>query len=178
MNLRKNLLLNEEDGYVAVVALIMLALVAVIGVSASTTSDIEIKLAANEKFKKMTFYAADSGTELGSELVEAALEARDCPYQDSEWSGTISNCDFWSNMEEPAAGDIDIPDVGTSDVELRLWSRSQMSHSGAVQLVAGYEGMGKGTSGGGAFYDVNIRSDATGEASALSRIVSVWRHLI
>lgn len=51
---------NDEQGSALVVALVILAAVTVIGIAASTTSEIEIQVAGNERDHKTAFYAAEA----------------------------------------------------------------------------------------------------------------------
>lgn len=60
---------ENERGSVLVIALIMLVLLTILGISASTTSEIETQIAGNERNYKRTFYTANSGIE----HVKAAL---------------------------------------------------------------------------------------------------------
>ena len=53
-------MLKNEDGSVLVLALIMLVLLTLIGISATTTSMIETKIAGNERVYKRNFYAAEA----------------------------------------------------------------------------------------------------------------------
>ena len=53
--------INNENGFVLVVALLMLAVVTVIGIAATQTSDIEMRVAANEKARVDDFYDAEGG---------------------------------------------------------------------------------------------------------------------
>ena len=53
--------LNNEDGSVLIVALIMLVLLTLIGISATTTSEIETKIAGNERVFKRNLYLAEAG---------------------------------------------------------------------------------------------------------------------
>jgi hypothetical protein len=53
-------LLRKEEGSVLVVGLLILLVLTVIGMAASTTSTIEIQIAGNEKFHKIAFYAAEA----------------------------------------------------------------------------------------------------------------------
>lgn len=53
--------LKEEDGSIIVIALVVLALVTVIGISSTNTTSVELQIAANEKFQKIAFYSAESG---------------------------------------------------------------------------------------------------------------------
>ena len=51
----------NDRGSVLVVALLILVLLTLMGISATTTSTIEVQMAGNEKFHEMAFYAAESG---------------------------------------------------------------------------------------------------------------------
>ena len=54
------ILCNNEKGSVLLVALIMLALLSLIGVAATRTTSTELQIAGNEKFQKIAFYTADA----------------------------------------------------------------------------------------------------------------------
>jgi len=51
---------KNEDGSVLVIALIMLAVLTLMGVVITRTSDIELQITGNEKFYKMAFFAAEA----------------------------------------------------------------------------------------------------------------------
>jgi hypothetical protein len=52
--------INNENGFVIVIALLMLAIVTVIGIAATRTSETELQISGNEKFHKLSFYAAEA----------------------------------------------------------------------------------------------------------------------
>ncbi|UCG99825.1 MAG: pilus assembly PilX N-terminal domain-containing protein [Deltaproteobacteria bacterium] len=52
--------LNNENGLVIVFALLMLAIVTVIGIAATRTSETELRFAGKEKLHKLSFYAAEA----------------------------------------------------------------------------------------------------------------------
>jgi hypothetical protein len=56
---------KNEEGFVLVIALIILVFITIIGISATTTTDIELQIASNEKSRKIVLYAADAGIEFG-----------------------------------------------------------------------------------------------------------------
>jgi Tfp pilus assembly protein PilX len=58
-------ILSNQDGSMIVLALIILVLLTLMGLSASNTSTIEVKIADNEKRHKLVLYAADAGIEAG-----------------------------------------------------------------------------------------------------------------
>jgi hypothetical protein len=49
-----------EQGYIVVVALVILTLLSIIGISASRTTSTELLIARNEKSHKVAFYAAEA----------------------------------------------------------------------------------------------------------------------
>ncbi len=52
--------IKNEDGSVLVIAFIMLAVLTLMGVVITRTSDIELQIAGNEKFYKMALYATEA----------------------------------------------------------------------------------------------------------------------
>ena len=61
MKIRSVNRLNTEDGSVLVLALLMLAFLSILGVSATTTSTIEVQIAGNDRAFKQNFYKAEAG---------------------------------------------------------------------------------------------------------------------
>jgi len=53
-------LLRREEGSVLVVAVVVLVLLTIIGISASTTSNIEVQIAGNERIYKQNLYKAEA----------------------------------------------------------------------------------------------------------------------
>lgn len=53
---------SNERGFVIIVALIMLAIITVIGIAATRTSETETRIAVNERLYNIAFYAAEAGT--------------------------------------------------------------------------------------------------------------------
>ncbi|MBL0717211.1 MAG: pilus assembly PilX N-terminal domain-containing protein [Desulfosarcina sp.] len=51
----------NENGSVLLLSVVILMLLTVLGIAATTTSTIEIHIAGNDKINKMVFFAADSG---------------------------------------------------------------------------------------------------------------------
>lgn len=58
-------ILSNQDGSMIVLALIILVLLTLMGLAASNTSTIEVRIAGNETRHKMVLYAADAGIEAG-----------------------------------------------------------------------------------------------------------------
>jgi len=53
--------LTNDKGSALILALLILVLLTLMGISATTTSTIEVQMAGNEKFYEMAFYTAESG---------------------------------------------------------------------------------------------------------------------
>jgi hypothetical protein len=63
-------ILKNERGSIMAVALILLALLTLIGISSTTTSTTEVQIATNNQSAQMEFYLADSGWRQGAMWVE------------------------------------------------------------------------------------------------------------
>ena len=58
--MKEKCLPKNEDGFVLVIALIMMVLLTLLGISASTTTEIEMQIAGNERSHGIAFYAAEA----------------------------------------------------------------------------------------------------------------------
>lgn len=67
INSRKPFRHNNQDGFVLVLSLIMLAVLSVIGIAALNTTDVELQIAGNDKAEKVVFYGAESGCRRGGQ---------------------------------------------------------------------------------------------------------------
>ena len=64
--------LINEDGSIMVIALIMLVLLTLLGISATTTSTIEVQIARNDRICKQNFYLAEGAAMVGLQRLEDA----------------------------------------------------------------------------------------------------------
>jgi Tfp pilus assembly protein PilX len=60
--MKEKRLLRKEDGSILIVALIMLVLLTIMGISATSTTDIEIQIAGNDMRYKEVFFRAEAGS--------------------------------------------------------------------------------------------------------------------
>ncbi|UCF92651.1 MAG: hypothetical protein JSW39_00400 [Desulfobacterales bacterium] len=185
--------LNNPEGSVTVAALLLLVVLTIIGISAVTTSNIEVQIATNDKIHKMAFYAADGGVELATELLELNLA---CPSGFASDNLTIENItvvdkDFWMQADAPTDADgdaVSFPADTERDVRidadsgphtnLSIFGESAWNVGGAIQMAAGYEGKGKGAGGGGVSLLYEIFSQHLGPANSESVVAIQWRHII
>jgi hypothetical protein len=182
-----------ERGFVLIGALLILVLLALIGIAATTTTNLELQIAGLEQIHKTTFYRADGGTELGAMVLEeniacgqgfttAVLSGR--VGIDGRAPGPVPNLQFAMNqspvpLPSDAVRDFHYP-FGYADGEphtnFTLGGQTQLGIGGAMQMAAGYMGKGKAAAGGGAsiLYDLYIQSIGRSETEALLHIQ--WRH--
>ena len=79
--------IDNQRGSALVVALLMLVVLTLIGISATTTTTFELQIATNDKLFKSAFYAADGATEMCGEVIEQNIEERD-------WANKITRGDL------------------------------------------------------------------------------------
>ena len=63
------IIIKSEDGSVMVVALIVLAMLTIIGISASNTSTTELQIVRNDLLYRMNFYKAEAAAREGAQTV-------------------------------------------------------------------------------------------------------------
>ncbi len=63
--------MEKNEGYIAVTVLLIMALLSVVGISATTTATLEMQIAANEKKYKQQFYLAETAAMEGVRILEA-----------------------------------------------------------------------------------------------------------
>ena len=66
--------LNNERGVSLIPVMIILFIGTIIGIAASTTSQFEVKIAANDRNYKQNFFRADGVNQHGSRLIEETLK--------------------------------------------------------------------------------------------------------
>ena len=64
---------SGEQGFVLVAALMVMLVLTIIGIIATTNTSTELQIAGNDKVYKETFYNAEAGAALGTELLEQNL---------------------------------------------------------------------------------------------------------
>jgi hypothetical protein len=173
---------SSEQGSVLVVALVILVLLTIIGISATTTTNIETQIAGNEKSQKIAFYSADSGIPSTAKLISIIMDAQAEPdlgaaieYQGDE--GVL--LDQIMGYEAYDDG-LDVRFLlgatwAETDIER---TRTEPLAGGGVEFAAGAEGVGAGTAGGGVaiFYDIDSRG--VGPSNSQSNIVADYRKVV
>ena len=211
--------IDNQRGSALVVALLMLVVLTLIGISATTTTTFELQIATNDKLFKSAFYAADGATEMCGEVIEQNIE-------DRNWANKITrgNVAVWrrtrnedGQFKDLADGNLYmnrdddvVPDSTTNEkvsglptdnnydliypltaVDTGTWTLTGAAHTSmkavgnttlstgsAVQLIAGYEGKGKGASAGGAWVTYDIRANRNDVRNTQAKILLGWRHVL
>ena len=193
--------LANEQGFVLVATIVLLLIMVIIGISSNTTTNLELQIAGNDKLGKQAFYAADGGTEVGANLVEENVSCpggfavqpltigtvqvvnRNFALQDDSnfWilDGTGARVSPITPFPSDAIRDIRFPaNDAAPHTNLSIYGNTIMSHGNALQMIAGYEGMGKGAASGGSLVMFDIYSQRLDINNAESDVFLLWRHVI
>ncbi|MFT5728335.1 MAG: hypothetical protein ACI8PB_002488 [Desulforhopalus sp.] len=189
---------NNEDGFVLVVALMVMVILSLIGIAGLNTSTFEQQIAGNDWNAKRSFYKADGGISTGSELLEQNFNCATgftgtgfvenfITVNNKTFSTnyTLSSTSIVGNLDAPASnydaaypsatiGVLPSLDVGY----IFFGGATQVLPGGALQMAAGYEGKGKSAGQGGVAKLVDIYSQFLGPRSSEAIILSNWRHIV
>lgn len=185
---------RNEEGFVLVLAMMIMVVLTILGIAANRNTSTELMISGNDSLQKQTFYQADGGTELASEVLEqnifciAGFSANNGA--DALLEGIIhvngASLNFWQNISLPplpsdASRDFYYPAnyVGSEPhTNMTAGGQTKLSAGAALQMAAGYEGKGKGIGSGGAhlLYDVYAQRLNVRNAEALIHVQ--WRHTI
>jgi len=187
----------NQRGSALIVAIMILAILTLVGIAVTNTTRIETIIAGNEKFHKIAFYNADSGVHVIPKLIsycvdngEAQPGLANINYLDDSGnpdasSGTL-DIFFYEMMGFDAllgrAAHDDVCDtsfvMGGHDVEVDIERSGQQSLAGGgVEFASGAEGIGVGSAGGVALL-YTLDSFGDGPATAESEIVGVYRKVV
>jgi hypothetical protein len=196
--------LREERGSTLLLSMIVISLLAVAGILSSQTSTMETRIARNDRLHKLSFYEAEGGAEASTELLEQNIEQRGfcaglganqvCQVVGMSMDTAVSDdpsLKFYMNTAlggtvkptSAAAGrDVYIQkgaDATTPPItNILIGGDTELSTGGAIQMIAGYEGKGKGAAGGGAWIIYDIRSRHQGLDNSDSTVELEWKHVM
>jgi len=89
-------IINNQQGSVIIIAVIILALLTVIGISATNTSTTEVQVSTNAVLHNIAFYTADSGIEAGRAALNN-LKIADA----GSWDNLLFNLDAADDDKKP-----------------------------------------------------------------------------
>jgi Tfp pilus assembly protein PilX len=195
---------RNERGTTLLLVLLIISLLGLAGLLSSQTSTTETKISRNERLYKVSFYEAEGGTEAGVELLEENIDQRGfctglaansiCSIRgmgiDTEVSQDPSLTFFMNSAlaanvkpsSSPSNRDAYIQRGSNSTTppitNLSIGGNAGLSTGGAIQMVAGYEGKGKGAAGGGAWVTYDVRSRHQNVDNSEATINLRWRHVM
>lgn len=182
---------KKEEGTVLIMALLLLAVMGIIGVTASMTSRTEITISTNTRVSRQAFYASDSGIEMSPKIISRILEEGANPFIEDRRIDPGLRDEIRGYSEEADVDDRVVPTLSNPDIEytLNIASLSTVSvdidraagarfmPGGGVQFASGAEGIGTGSLGGVLIlYDLN--SLGTSQGSARSHIDARYRKVL
>jgi hypothetical protein len=188
---------RNEEGSIMVIALLMLVFLTLIGIAATTSTEIETQISGNEKFHKMAFYHTDSGIYATPKLISLCV--------DNGAPSSISGITYLNANGEADAGDSTLDDIffneimGFDDllgrdshdtacdmrfsldnhnVDIDINRTGQQSVAGGgTEFGSGSEGVGTGSTGGVALLFA-MNSFGKGPGSSQSNIDAVYRKVV
>ncbi len=181
--------IKNNHGSAMVLALMILAVLSVIGVSAINTSTMEQGIAANDALYKIAFYNADGGTEVGHEILEQEIGVAGFTEVNPGVGTVVDNVrvvhvKFYQNtsatVPSDANRDVFFPaNYGTGPhINLTIGGNRALSTGSALQMAAGYQSKGKGLGGGGACIIYDIFSQYVGNRNSQSTVRIQYRHVL
>ena len=126
--MKKKCVLNNEDGFVLIIALVILAVLLVLGISATTTSNIENLVTRNVEDYTIALYFAEAAAMQGIQgLDDVVPNPRDSPSPPTWLNPTVDDVTEANILDENywAGGAPYTPDAGI----------------GGSQLLAGFNGI-------------------------------------
>jgi Tfp pilus assembly protein PilX len=171
---------HPDSGSALVIALIVLAILAALGITALDVADLNLFTAANDRDNKEAFFHADSGVNIGHVFLEKAIGDTNSTFYDI--GNNTTNANFWGNSTDfgPAAPN-NPPAFHTEGImttRIRAgWLDNGVLEGAAMQIGAGYEGAGKGAASGGTFTNYLIRAHRVGRRNSQAVVDLGWRHI-
>jgi hypothetical protein len=145
-----------------------------LGIAALDVADLNIFISANDRDAKESFFHADSGVNMGHEYLEDALDKTNSTFYDSDANVWRADCGSF------VAGNFPLTPYGNSTVATYIRSglleRGYLEGS-AMQIGAGYEGIGKSAAHGGTFSNYLVRSHREGQRNSRATVDLGWRHI-
>jgi hypothetical protein len=145
--------LGNENGSAIIIALIILAVVTILGVTTSNISITELFLSGNDVAKKISFFNADSGVFAVPKVISRAIDDRETPiafsppfvFNDIGDDATIGDRTFYRELSGFASPDsapeISFKNDATNDTAVDI------ERLGSYTLVGGGAEFGSGAEG-------------------------------
>ena len=181
-----------QKGSALPIAMMVMVLLTFVGLFSLQSTGLELMISGNERLYQKAFMGADGGTETGVEVLEENLFLRGFPStQVDDVSIVTSNLYLNTGLDLPAncpggsckpgPGNRDAfysPPTGNEQTNMRMGGNTSLSTGGAIQMIAGYEGKGKGAAAGGVWITYDVRAQHQGFNSSEAVVNIRWRHVL
>jgi len=177
--------LNNQNGSVMVVAIMVLTMVTLIGISASRTSQIESRIAANDQFYWIAFYNAESGLNTAPALISRSIsDGADpvpglCPGISYLPSGSYKADSFYRQLAgfDPYNGqtkEIGLSPIGIdAQVDIQRVKQVYVAGNGAA-----FGSIGQGNGSARIAICFNLQSDGFGPHAGHVGLEAQYRHIV
>ena len=175
---------GNEKGMALVAVLLILMAVALMGIGLSSDTSLNVRIAGFRKFKLVSFGSAESSLYATTDVLEDNIDdggwaANDnpYPYTSADFTGTLGSSidvttgDFYMNT-----GAVEYTGVINSTVTVSK-EDSLLGEGQAIQMAAGYEGVGKGAGGGGVHIIYSMLGTGQGTSTITTTLGLDYRHV-
>ncbi|MFZ5570979.1 MAG: pilus assembly PilX family protein [Thermodesulfobacteriota bacterium] len=188
---------NNEDGSVIIIALLVLCIVTVIGVSSIDTTIVEQQVASNDQLHKMVFYETDGGVYAATKLISRVVttsapvttgingvtymagsaDPASTAVSDVFYLEIMSYTDLLGRQAYDTEPDVEFL-VGNDPIQADIRRIKTVSMiGGGVEFASGAEGVGAGSAGGAAIY-YNESVQGTGTRNSAASLTAEYRKVI
>jgi hypothetical protein len=151
--------MRKEHGSALVLAIVVMALLAAVIIALSRNTDIDLFIGRNVRLMKQAFLWGDSGLEIAEELIGYSEYHRGdldttktLPLNGTTYSIQYRNPPLYTPGTGNNTTGVDFIVDGTTVSSVNVEYLGSLSSDGtSIIFAAGFEGVGKGLAGGGAF---------------------------
>ncbi|MFT5697823.1 MAG: Tfp pilus assembly protein PilX [Desulforhopalus sp.] len=182
---------QNEEGFVLVVALMMLLVLSIIGALATNSTITELSISGNNKVHKQTFYQADGATELAQHLMyhNAICETTSGGFStssiganifftDTSFSSNKETAGLYTTISDTARTVVFYPDNVQDDTTRHTnvlnTSKVIVNPGSSLAMVSGYDGSDV-SSVGGTSKSFTIASQHLGHVNSESILQVQWQ---
>jgi Tfp pilus assembly protein PilX len=191
-----NRMVGNDRGVVLVFALVLMLVLAIMGSSATMTSQVDLKISGNTKVIRTSFYVADGGIMMTPKVINRIITDRALPsasetpllsYDDYAQAGEdpvllkkimgfAMDSDYQTNDANTTDISMDQGTLGNMDIDITRAATMYLS-GGGVEFAAGTEGVGvSGAASAAIIYNLASRGTVgTPNKTTESDIVAQYR---
>jgi len=132
--------INNEQGFVLIVSLLMLMVLMVIGIAASNTTTIELGISGNDKLSKQVFYQAEGAV---AEAFRIIANDSSSNLEDTTLYLWLERDPVGNNVLTVGAGGTELADVHDNTIPSTIWSAATLP---MTEMAGAFRGIASGSS--------------------------------